>query len=443
MIKKQLGIKSFRDVFYFLITVLVASFITLIFIAAFFQIITGRVLFLTLITNSPIKLNIQFPYLLGLCIVFMYVGIINWISMSIASIFYKRKSGLKANSEDKLVSIIIPACNEAKVIKNLILDLLSQSYKKFEILVIAHNCNDDSAEKAREIDDERVKVIKYHTQIFGKGLALNRGLEEAKGELIAQFDADNRIKDNDFLSKAVAYFNNPQITAIQANVITSNRRSSLISLLIAVEYDAFAAISWTGREVMKLPALLAGTGTIIKKSDLEEIGGWNNSLVDDFELYTRLSLKNKIIHYADNLVIYDEKPVTWSDLFRQRSRWVRGHLRVTWKYLEKFNNFFDYLYRLSPLAVLGWLVSTSIYVFYFITGQFSIYNIPALLWVSWTIIFYLLLGYTLFKKGGLRLASLLILYWFFAHHWVGVFLVSLTIKSWQQTKTTHNGEFSN
>lgn len=430
----------FKDALYFFLTALVSLFVLFIFSGAIYQIITGRILYNPL-SFSPIRLNIQFPYFLGVCVFLMYASVIIWLIMGIASLFYKKKSNYMATSENELISIIIPACSEEDVIENILSDLVCQSYKNFEILVIAHNCRDNTVSKARMIQDKRIRVIEFNTRCSGKALALNKALYEARGEIIFQFDTDNRIKDIDFLRKAIAYFEeDSELIGIQSRLATSNPRASLLSLLQEVEYEAFSAISWAGREVLKLPCFLAGTGIALRKKTLEEVGGWNNSLVEDFELFTRLAIKKKKIRYADNLKVFDEKPITWTSLFKQRSRWIKGHLQVTWKNVESFGNILDYIYRLTPLSVFAWWLSILIYLFYFVTGQFSIWNLGNELWIAWTFFFQILLMITLWKRGGFKKSILLIPQWFFGFHWTLVTILGLGVKSWAQTKTVHNGE---
>jgi cellulose synthase/poly-beta-1,6-N-acetylglucosamine synthase-like glycosyltransferase len=209
--------------------------------------------------------------------------------------------------------------------------------------------------------------------------------------------------------------------------------------MINVECEAFCVISWSGREALKLPCFLAGTGVFLRKKDLMEMEGWNNSLVDDFELFTRYSLKKKKLHFANNLVVYDEKPATWSSLFSQRTRWIKGHLHVIWEYLGNLGNPIDYIFRLSPLAIFAWWVSSMIYFYYFITGQISIWEPNGLIWVLCTVIFYLLLSLVLWSRRRLKEMLLLPFFWLFMFHWVWVVLLSLKTKSWSQTKTIHFG----
>lgn len=53
-------------------------------------------------------------------------------------------------------SILIAAKNEGNVITSLIDDLLKQTYKNFEVIVICHNCDDNTYEVVKNIKDERI-----------------------------------------------------------------------------------------------------------------------------------------------------------------------------------------------------------------------------------------------------------------------------------------------
>jgi cellulose synthase/poly-beta-1,6-N-acetylglucosamine synthase-like glycosyltransferase len=369
----------------------------------------------------------------------MYFGALVIFIIGMASFFYKEKEDKKASSEEKLVSIIIPAHNEEKVVRNILHDLVVQSYSNFEVLLISHNSSDKTAEKARMVRDKRIKVIEYETEESGKSLALNKALALSKGEIILHFDTDNRIKDYHFISKVVAHFENPDIDGLQTRLNVSNLKNSFLAHLQKVEFEVFSAISLAGREVLNRSCILAGTGIALRKELVEEMGGWNNSLVEDFEFFTRLSLAGKKIVFADNLEIYDEKPTTWSELLKQRSRWFKGHVKVGWENLHNYGNFLDYFYRLIPFSVLAWWVSIFLYIFYFTTGQFSVWDIGNKMWVIWTFGFQIMPLFILWKIGGFKKTLFLIPQIFFSFHWMITAVMSVTVNSWSQTMTNHNG----
>ncbi len=90
-----------------------------------------------------------------------------------------------------VVSIIIPAYNEAKVIKKTLLTLVSGmdsfSYP-YEVLVVADGCTDRTVTEAETITDPHVKVISY-SKNRGKGYAIKYGVHHARGTVVTFYDA--------------------------------------------------------------------------------------------------------------------------------------------------------------------------------------------------------------------------------------------------------------
>jgi GT2 family glycosyltransferase len=93
---------------------------------------------------------------------------------------------------DKLVSIIIPAKNSEKYIKNSILSILRQSYKVIEIIVILDNCSDSSELIVNSLKrkDSRIRAYKLKG-VTGVANARNLGLKLSHGRYIAFCDSDD------------------------------------------------------------------------------------------------------------------------------------------------------------------------------------------------------------------------------------------------------------
>ena len=88
---------------------------------------------------------------------------------------------------------MIGARNEEKVITDLLKDVLAQTYKNFEVLVVCHNCSDRTYEVVKQVKDERIKALELKDAPLGKSVALNYGAKHATGEVVIDFDADNSI----------------------------------------------------------------------------------------------------------------------------------------------------------------------------------------------------------------------------------------------------------
>ncbi len=103
-----------------------------------------------------------------------------------------------------LISVIIPIYNAADDLRKCLDSITSQTYDKWECILINDGSSDESAKicETYAIADKRFRA--FHQPNSGVSSARNRGLEESKGELIAFVDADDWL-DNDYLETLVAY----------------------------------------------------------------------------------------------------------------------------------------------------------------------------------------------------------------------------------------------
>lgn len=89
------------------------------------------------------------------------------------------------------ISVIIPAFNEAKIIKNTIdevKDFFKNNNIDFEIIVVDDKSNDQTLKVLQRIDNIRIlKNLKNH----GKGYTVAKGMKAAKGDWLLFMDADN------------------------------------------------------------------------------------------------------------------------------------------------------------------------------------------------------------------------------------------------------------
>lgn len=434
----KLGIQSKQDLLYFIGMILLIGYLLTVLLFSIKQRLNPQLIFYE--KFILFRSNIQFPVFTVICIALMSISFCGWLIVGIARFFDKQRHFSPLDPFESLfVSILIPAHNEERVIQRILNDLSQQYYRRLEIIVIAHNCSDKTIEKAKSIKDGRIKIVNLRTRRSGKALALNRGLEEAKGSIIVNLDADNKILDRDFIVKIVQYFRDMSVSGVQAALGVANNKDNILTMFQRMEFDAFMNIFWRGRRALGLPCFLAGTGTAIRTSILHKYGGWkNSSLVEDFDLFTKLSFGKENIVYASELKVLDEKPTSWTNLIEQRARWLKGYLIVVIENLIHFDNLVDYLYRLFPLSIFAWWGTTFLYIFYSLTGQVSLVNINNWIWISWTLILVFFLFFALWPKRKLRTIFLLPLYWFFTYHLFFVVIASLFTSSWSHTK--HFGE---
>lgn len=98
------------------------------------------------------------------------------------------------NSENKMVSIIVPVYNAESFIIETIESVRRQTYPEWELLLVSDGCCDNSEQVIEDFckksGDSRIHLIKQ-PQNLGAAAARNRGMEEAKGRYVAYLDSDD------------------------------------------------------------------------------------------------------------------------------------------------------------------------------------------------------------------------------------------------------------
>lgn len=107
-----------------------------------------------------------------------------------AAVFVARMRDHAARRGDTpLISVIVPTRDRAGVLVRAIDSVLAQTHAHLELLVVDDGSTDDTAAVVAAYDDERLRYLPQANA--GVSRARNRGLEEARGALVAYLDSDN------------------------------------------------------------------------------------------------------------------------------------------------------------------------------------------------------------------------------------------------------------
>jgi len=98
------------------------------------------------------------------------------------------------------LSVIIPLYNKASLVGRALDSVASQTFADFEVIVVDDGSTDDGARTVESFSDSRVRLVRQRNT--GPGAARNRGLAEARGDLVAFLDADDEWLP-DYLEESV------------------------------------------------------------------------------------------------------------------------------------------------------------------------------------------------------------------------------------------------
>lgn len=105
-----------------------------------------------------------------------------------------------------MISFIIPIFNAEKYLSACITNLVCQSEKDLQIILVDDGSTDRSLAIAQEWAAKDARLEVYHQPNAGQSVARNLGLKYAKGEYIAFVDADDAI-EQDWCEKHMAAIN--------------------------------------------------------------------------------------------------------------------------------------------------------------------------------------------------------------------------------------------
>lgn len=278
-----------------------------------------------------------------------------------------RKNGrlLKASSPPRhSFTAIIPARHEEHVIKDTIGAVASINYPEHlkETLVICRFDDTETIAQAHEfiasLKNPNVRLLVVEGFPINKPKSLNFGLQFAKNEVIAVFDAEDEPHPDIYNLINRELEARPEVSVVQSGVALMNYKSTWFSALNCMEYFFWFKSGLHFFTKVGKAAPLGGNTVFFKKNEIEKIGGWDEEcLTEDADIGIRLSAAGAkfAVIYDENLVTKEETPSTVMDFIKQRTRWNQGFLQIffkrDWAALPRLRQKVTALYvLLSPLS---------------------------------------------------------------------------------------------
>ena len=116
-----------------------------------------------------------------------------------------------------LISVVIPAYNQAEFLNASIESVLEQSYPTVELLVVNDGSTDGTSQLLRQYEPlKNVRIINQENQ--GLSAARNRGIRAAQGSYIALLDSDDLMRPDRLEKQYAAFKNHPEVDAIYTSV---------------------------------------------------------------------------------------------------------------------------------------------------------------------------------------------------------------------------------
>lgn len=226
------------------------------------------------------------------------------------------------------IAVIIPAHDEEEGISATVISVARQTSQNDRVLVIADNCTDTTAERARAAGAEA--IARFDLQRRGKGYALDFGIRHLVSDppdIVVIVDADCRLGPR-------------TIDALAARVHATGRAVQASNVMVlpstADAKRRVSSFAWivknhvrpTGLAVLGLPCQLMGTGMAFPWEAIRRIDLATGNIVEDVKLGLDLAAAGCAPTYCPNARVESDSPLTERGYAVQRQRWEVGSLRT-------------------------------------------------------------------------------------------------------------------
>lgn len=235
-----------------------------------------------------------------------------------------------------LVSVIVPAYNEEKVIGRCVESILASRYPRLELILVDDGSTDHTLSVMRRYENIP-GVIVVSKPNGGKASALNAGLMRARGEIIFFVDADG-VFTSHTIPEMLRGFDSPRVGAVCGNDAPVNL-NRLQTRLMSIQAHVGSGFVRRALATINCLPIVSGNIGAFRRSALARIGPFREDCIgEDLELTWRVHKAGYRVAFQPRAMVYAEVPSTLRALWRQRVRWARGLLQTARLHRDMFFN---------------------------------------------------------------------------------------------------------
>lgn len=230
------------------------------------------------------------------------------------------------------VSVVIATYNCGQYIEKAIVSVLKQSFDNFEIIVV----DDGSTDSTRNILDKYAdKILYFYQHNSGVSVARNNGIKHAKGEIIAFLDGDDEWEPNKLEIQLREILKDDKIGAVGCHITYINEKGEQIGFFERKNYLSHEGL--VNDLFLHNVIVGSGSGILLRRSCLEQIGGFNVDLevAEDWELWLRISRFFKIRFVEKRLVRYRVRSTSLSSV-RNVEKITRNEIKMLTKVFNSY-----------------------------------------------------------------------------------------------------------
>lgn len=253
-----------------------------------------------------------------------------WVVASLFHFFRRERGNPQTLPKEltPLVSVVIPAHNEEKVISDTLEAALKLDYPSYEVIVVDDGSTDHTPQIIANYTQRKNFRIVLKEVNEGKALALNDGALLAKGEIILTLDAD-ALPDSKILQEIVPHFiSSSRVGAVTGNPLVRNR-TTLLAKIQTAEFTSIISLIKRAQRILGKLLTVSGVVAAFRKAALIDVGFWDPDIVtEDINLTWKLQKRAWDVRFEAKAVAWILVPESLRGFWHQRVRWTQGGIEV-------------------------------------------------------------------------------------------------------------------
>lgn len=283
---------------------------------------------------------------------------------------------------NKYFSVVVCTYNRAKYLAPALESIALQEYSKenYEIIIVDNNSTDNTEEIYKSVANKYPEVGLFYFRELEQGISYgrNRGVKEAKGEIIAFIDDDETV-DKDYLAKLNELFLNYSQAELCSGPVIPVYDSTPPNWLSPYTMRLITGAYYKGDKIKIVgPKDYPGTGhATFKKELFTKYGGFNTDLgrkgtslmgAEDKDFFLRLINNGVACYYLPSAKIYHHIPDSklTEDFFNRLTYAIGKSERIRTRLISK-NAYFKRLFS----EIIKWLASVVLFSYYTLTFNYS------------------------------------------------------------------------
>ena len=219
-----------------------------------------------------------------------------------------------------MISVVIPLYNKEKQIAHTLQSVFNQTFQDFEVVIVDDGSIDGSVAEVEKFSDLRIRLI--HQKNAGVSVARNRGIEEAKSDLIAFLDADDEWKPEYLATQYYLSQKYPDCNVYACNYEFRDTEGKVTPTIIRklpfIGEDGILSNYFEVASCSHPP--ICSISIMVRKSAIQAIGGFPVGIRSGEDLLTwaRLAVNDKIAYSKISLAVFIRDEILFNKDQKQR-----------------------------------------------------------------------------------------------------------------------------